>query len=41
MWAEVDGGSDLLARARTLMVELMIDEQYEDFLTTRAYELLP
>ncbi len=25
-WSTVDGGSDLLARARTLMVELMTDE---------------
>jgi malate synthase len=40
-WSQVDGGADLLARARTLMVELMIDEQYTDFLTTRAYELIP
>ncbi len=40
-WSDVDGGADLLARARTLMVELMIDEQYADFLTTRAYELIP
>jgi malate synthase len=40
-WAEVEGGADLLARARTLLVELMVDEQYEDFLTTRAYELIP
>jgi malate synthase len=40
-WSQVDGGVDLLARARSLMVELMIDEQYADFLTTRAYELIP
>jgi malate synthase len=40
-WSQVEGGSDLLARARTLLVELMVDDDYADFLTTRAYELIP
>jgi len=40
-WAEVPHGRNLLADARNLFVDLTTATNYEDFLTVRAYELIP
>ncbi len=40
-WAEVPHGRNLLAAARNLLVDLTTQQSYEDFLTIRAYELIP
>jgi malate synthase len=40
-WAEVPHGRNLLADARNLLVDLTTQRNYVDFLTTRAYELIP
>ena len=39
-WAERPGGRTLLANARNLLVDLMLDADYADFLTLPAYELV-
>ncbi len=41
VWAEVPHGRNLLADARNLLVDLTTQKRYVDFLTIRAYELLP
>ncbi|MET3807431.1 malate synthase [Nakamurella sp. UYEF19] len=41
LWAEVPHGRNLLADARNLLVDLTTQKTYEDFLTIRAYELIP
>ena len=41
VWAEVPHGRNLLADARNLLVEFTTQKTYEDFLTIRAYELIP
>lgn len=40
-WAEVPHGRNLLADARNLLVDLTTRNSYEDFLTIRAYDLIP
>ncbi len=40
-WAEVPHGRNLLADARNLLVDLTTQRAYQDFLTIRAYELIP
>ena len=40
-WAEVPHGRNLLADSRNLLVDLTTQTSYEDFLTVRAYELIP
>ncbi len=40
-WAQVPGGADLLRQARDLLVDMTTQETYDDFLTVRAYALLP
>jgi malate synthase len=39
-WAGIPGGRELLARARNLLVDLTVDDDYADFLTIRAYAAL-
>jgi malate synthase len=41
VWAEVPRGRNLLADARNLLVDFTTQQTYEDFLTIRAYELIP
>ena len=41
VWAEVPQGRNLLADARNLLVDFTTQKTYEDFLTIRAYELIP
>ncbi len=41
VWAEVPQGRNLLADARNLLVDFTTQKTYEDFLTIRAYALIP
>ena len=40
-WAAVEGGAEMLRQARDLLVDMTTEERYDDFLTVRAYALLP